>query len=820
MLKHRVLAFALTLCLLAGLAGNASAAVPAWELEETPETSGLPDPLVAYMLDQVTTEKVMNYNRALAGEIPVWVDDDWYTITSRYTYAGESMQKTTDYIGQHLQALGLDVEYHIWENETNPNVIGEIPGLFDPQQIFIIGGHLDDVQGTPGADDNASGSVATLVAADILSQFNWGCTLRFAFWTGEEEGLLGSSAYAERAYQNGENILGYLNLDMIAWNTPDSSPDIDLIYNPLIPSSQTMAQLFADVVAGYQLDLVPELVDDPWGGSDHLPFWDYGFPAILAIEDNSDFNPYYHEAGDTPDHLDPVYFNNFAKAALGTIAHMSGCLIPRGLGSLSGQVTSSSTGDPIEGAGIHLEGSLGHTFDFQTDAQGFYSSTLIADTYTVTASLYGYLPESLDGVQVITDTNTTVDFSLQLAPIYTISGTVGEIQTGAPLLAQVLVDGTPVSTWTDPASGDYQIELPQGNYTLTVDADHYKYQQRWLDVDQSQIQDFSLELQGCLLLVDDDQDAPDVSGSYTGSLELLDVSYDIWDTELQGNPPVQELSGYPAVVWFTGATRSGTLHTTDESNLASYLDGGGHLFLSSQDYLFDKGLTAFGSSYLHIADYVSNVGQLDVVGLNVYEDLGPYHLFFPYTDYADMLIPDTEAQVAFAGNYTIAAISYSGASFKTVFLSFPFEAIGEAADPQTPLDRAAILGRTLEFFGGCQDPRLLADTSPIDVVLEQGGTLSTSSLLRNTGMGSLTYTLTTSQPVSWLEILPDSGSILPSSSQVISLTVDVSNLPVGTYTTMLAISTNDSQNPNVFIPINLTVTSHVYITKLPMLIKT
>jgi hypothetical protein len=74
--------------------------------------------------------------------------------------------------------LGLDVEYHVWNAATNPNVIGEIPGLDNPDDIFIIGAHIDDVTGTPGADDNASGSVATLLAADILSQYDWGCTLR------------------------------------------------------------------------------------------------------------------------------------------------------------------------------------------------------------------------------------------------------------------------------------------------------------------------------------------------------------------------------------------------------------------------------------------------------------------------------------------------------------------------------------------------------------------------------------------------------------------------------------------------------------------
>jgi Zn-dependent M28 family amino/carboxypeptidase len=80
-------------------------------------------------------------------------------------------------------------------------VIGEIPGLVNPDDIFIIGAHIDDVTGTPGADDNASGSVATLLAADILSQYDWGCTLRFAFWTGEEQGLLGSDVYAHRSSQ-------------------------------------------------------------------------------------------------------------------------------------------------------------------------------------------------------------------------------------------------------------------------------------------------------------------------------------------------------------------------------------------------------------------------------------------------------------------------------------------------------------------------------------------------------------------------------------------------------------------------------------------
>ena len=83
------------------------------------------------------------------------MDGAWYTITTRETSSGEPIHKATSYVGQRMAAEGLDVEYHVWNNTTNPNVIGQITGLYTPDDIFIIGGHLDDVSGTPGADDNA-----------------------------------------------------------------------------------------------------------------------------------------------------------------------------------------------------------------------------------------------------------------------------------------------------------------------------------------------------------------------------------------------------------------------------------------------------------------------------------------------------------------------------------------------------------------------------------------------------------------------------------------------------------------------------------------
>ncbi len=372
-----------------------------------------PNPIIQGMIDQVTETEVYTYDRQLAGELPVWVDNAWYTISSRHTYSGTPIQKTTSFVGQHMADLGLEVEYHTWGGSTYPNVIGEITGLIDPDEIFIIGGHIDDVSGSPGADDNASGSVATLLAADILSQYHWGCTLRFAFWTGEEQGLKGSEVYAERAFNNGENILGYLNLDMIAWNTIGSQPYINLSYLNSIPQSYQLAQLYGNVIDTYRIKLLTRFVNGMWG-SDHNSFWDYDFNSILAIEDDvgDDFNPYYHSSADTPAHTDPAYFTNFVKSSIATYAHMSDCLLPDGVGALDGMVTDTETGSPLPGAVVGVEDDQEHDYSDTTNMSGYYTMTLPADTYTVTASLDGYV-SSVVTTTVIDGEVVHLNFELQ-----------------------------------------------------------------------------------------------------------------------------------------------------------------------------------------------------------------------------------------------------------------------------------------------------------------------------------------------------------------------------------------------------------------------
>ena len=285
-----------------------------------------PNADVQAMLDQVSTDTITLYTRQLTGEESVTVDGADYTITTRHTYSGESIQKAAYFVGEHLQGLGMTPEYQVWgasgTPSTYPNVIGQITGSTNPDDIYMIGSHIDDMpsSGTaPGADDSASGSVATLIAADIFSQYRWDCTLRFGFWTGEEQGLQGSTAYATRASNDGNNILGYLDLDMIGYNS--GAPNgINLIADSSVAGSVAMMDLFADAVSAYGLDLVPVKYtnEEPAYWCDNASFWNAGYPSILAIEDyHGDFNPFFHTSDDRLAHLDMDYYTDIRQSRAG-----------------------------------------------------------------------------------------------------------------------------------------------------------------------------------------------------------------------------------------------------------------------------------------------------------------------------------------------------------------------------------------------------------------------------------------------------------------------------------------------------------------------
>ncbi len=206
-----------------------------------------------------------------------------------------------------------------------------------------------------------------------------------------------------------------------------------------------------------------------------------------------------------------------------------------------------------------------------------------------------------------------------------------------------------------------------------------------------------------ILLVDDDDNSPDVLGFYTAALDALGETYDIWDTGNSDNEPsFAEAAPYETILWFTGDEFGGAAGpgAAGEAALASYLDAGGCLFLSSQDYHFDRNLTTFMQTYLGVAsvsDDTGDYGAVSGVTGSIFEGLGPYSLDYVgpgLSDFADIVTPDGTALLALEGDNTNgAALQKDAGTYRTSFFVFPFPAISGAGNQQE------VLQTVLDFCG-------------------------------------------------------------------------------------------------------------------------
>jgi hypothetical protein len=254
------------------------------------------DPLVLEMVTQVDVDFAMSHWEAVVG----------WAVTRYSNTAG--CQTASEQVHMLFDAWGLNPEYQYHTSGHAPTVIGTIPGRIDPDQVYIVIGHLDDMPSSgpaPGADDNASGTAMVLALAEIMSAYDFAYTIKFIAVTGEEWGLYGSEFYAARAAAQGEDIQAVLNGDMIGWEgngTPDPE-DMDINYNT---SSAWLGTLMVDAAEDYPVGIpINAFQCNDMAYSDHWPFWQEGWSAICAITDNHGFcgeggtYPYYHTSQDT-----------------------------------------------------------------------------------------------------------------------------------------------------------------------------------------------------------------------------------------------------------------------------------------------------------------------------------------------------------------------------------------------------------------------------------------------------------------------------------------------------------------------------------------
>jgi hypothetical protein len=210
------------------------------------------------------------------------------------------------------------------ETRTESSVIAELPGK-NVNNVVMAGAHLDSVIEGPGINDDGSGTAALLETAQMIAKSHPENTLRFAFWAGEELGLLGSTHYVAGLPKDElGRIALYMNYDMIG------SPNyIQMVYDadestfpadgvPIPPGSVAIEDLYDSYYTS-----IGEPYDDTAfdGRSDYQAFIDNGIPSgglftgaeVLKTEEQAGiwggtaggaFDPCYHQACDTVDNVD------------------------------------------------------------------------------------------------------------------------------------------------------------------------------------------------------------------------------------------------------------------------------------------------------------------------------------------------------------------------------------------------------------------------------------------------------------------------------------------------------------------------------------
>lgn len=209
------------------------------------------------------------------------------------------------------------------------NVLGVVPGKRTDEYV-VIGAHYDHLGTDPllegdaiynGADDNASGvsAVLQLAHAFAASGSRPERTVVFAFWDGEELGLLGSR-YFVLTHDEGKRLCAYLNYDMIGRNKyPDRPWHVVYFYTEAHPA---FGEWLREDIKKYGLRLQPDYRpwDNPVGGSDNASFALRGVPVIWY---HTDGHPDYHQPGDHAGRINWDKVVDITKASYLNAWHMA-----------------------------------------------------------------------------------------------------------------------------------------------------------------------------------------------------------------------------------------------------------------------------------------------------------------------------------------------------------------------------------------------------------------------------------------------------------------------------------------------------------------
>ena len=241
------------------------------------------------------------------------------------------------FVEKQLASYGLKVEsdYFSYRGENFRNIVAR---SISPRNgsLIILGAHLDSVPGSPGADDNASGVAVLLEAARLLARSRARLPLLFCAFNLEELNMIGSSYFAHKLKVAAVKVEAMISLEMVGYTNPkpgsqkypfglsafypDRGDFIGVIGNW---SSASLLRRFSRQMSRVQ-ELPVETLSVPGNGglipavrlSDHSPFWDAGYPALMVTDTSFFRNPHYHGSTDT---LETLNVDFMAKISEGVI---------------------------------------------------------------------------------------------------------------------------------------------------------------------------------------------------------------------------------------------------------------------------------------------------------------------------------------------------------------------------------------------------------------------------------------------------------------------------------------------------------------------
>ena len=243
---------------------------------------------------------------------------------SRNMFETEYLDAAARYVEQSLGRV--ERQTFVVEEIEVANLIHEIRGTTRPEEIVVIGAHYDSVEGTPGADDNASGVAGLLALARHFRDAKPARTLRFVAFVNEEPPhfqtqTMGSWRYAQRCRARNENVVAMLSLEMLGFYRderrsqhyppplaalyPDTANFIAFAGNLKSRAlvSRSVAAFRSRTTFPAESAVLPEMIRES-GWSDQWSFWQFGYPALMVTDTALFRNPHYHAASDTPDTLD------------------------------------------------------------------------------------------------------------------------------------------------------------------------------------------------------------------------------------------------------------------------------------------------------------------------------------------------------------------------------------------------------------------------------------------------------------------------------------------------------------------------------------